>query len=157
MFQKVSFLKAILLPGALIVSSFLILASVLNSSLVPGDDWDQVFYEQYGDSLDSFYYLGENGFQARWLTESEDQLNPCQINEHCVHIVVASIADCPVSARVKFDVEDSKNKSLVTLESEEFIVQKGKTVILELGSSLLTEKGFIEPLDAYCTSTRPVS
>lgn len=129
---------------------------VFNSTL--GDDYpyesEVQFEADYGSRVDDFYYISDQ-IQARWLTEVEDKDEPCVINKHCVHIKIASVAHCEKGSVLEFSVLDSNSKVLGTHESEVFMVKKGEIIQLELGSTLLTEKGFVEPLDAYCKDLLP--
>lgn len=143
---------------ALLLTAFLFVISLANFSSQDDDFavYEYDFEAQYGSALDDFYYLSES-FQARWLSEKEDDESDCLINKHCVFIKVASVASCEKGAVVKFSVLDGESRVLGTAESEVFLTLTGKIVQLELGSPLLTKKGFIEPIDAYCKGSLPAA
>lgn len=149
--------KAQIIFKSLVLVSSLLITIYWIVNTFSDEEYSEAAYEFeqiYGSSLDDFYYIGEE-FQGRWLTEVEDKNEPCVINKHCVHIKIASVAHCEKGSVLEFSVLDSNSKVLGTHESEVFMVKKGEIIQLELGSTLLTEKGFIEPLDAYCKDLLP--
>lgn len=117
--------------------------------------WAESYSALYGDALPDFYVLGDGSFQANWLTDSEEALRPCVVFEHCVWLKVASNQTCPVSGIVRFNVIDGHEKILETRESDPFIVLPGEMAFIELGSKMLDESSFVEPVDAFCADLLP--
>lgn len=118
-------------------------------------EWNKKFQDSYGSILPNFYPLGENGFQARWLTEKEDEVAKCQVNKHCVFIKLATISSCEKGAVVSFSVHNSKEQVISEEATPVFVIKDGEYVVVELGSPRLTTQGFIQPLDAYCSEDLP--
>lgn len=128
---------------------------VENSHYISDDELQREIRNFYGEKLDDFYFVGEEGFQARWLTEEEDAESPCQINKYCVFIKVATVADCDLGSIVEFQVIDQNEEIIDEAKSPVFVLKRGDFIDVELGSLKLSEEGFVEPLDAYCSEMKP--
>ena len=128
---------------------------VENSKYISDDELNDEVRHFYGEKLEDFYFVGEEGFQARWLTEQEDAKSPCQLNKHCVFIKVATIADCEFGSIVEFRVTNQDEETIEQTKSPVFLLEPGNFINVELGSPKLSEKGFVEPLDAYCSEMKP--
>ena len=149
------FLIKFLAPlGLLLIFGFWAISVSLQEEYVSESEYE--FQRQYGAILDDFYYVGEE-FQARWLTESEDEGSPCVLTKHCLHIKIASVANCVKGAVLKYSVLDGQSNVLSLEESQVFLIKPSEIIQIELGSNLLTKKGFLEPLDAYCKDALPAA
>ena len=129
--------------------------SIEASQYLTEDEWNESFEFAYGTTLPDFYALGEEGFQARWLTDKEDAVAKCQFNKHCVFIKLATISGCEKGAVVRFSVHNSKEEVISEETTPVFVIKDGEYAVVELGSPKLTTQGFIQPLDAYCSDDLP--
>jgi type II secretory pathway component PulL len=119
------------------------------------DEWNESFELAYGSILPDFYGLGEEGFQARWLSNKEQSAVHCNFAVHCVFIKLATIAECEKGVVVEFFVFDKDDKQIAQEQTPVFLIKSGQYVDVELDSIKLNEKGFIEPTDAHCSDLLP--
>lgn len=146
--------KAVIRTGLIVLIFLAAIYATQNYESVDDLEENDPFLLLFGKQIDDFYYINDE-FQGRWLTEAEDKSTSCREYKHCVFIAVASVANCEKGAVIEYSVLDNSEKVLGTEESSVFLARKGEVVKVELGSKLLTQKGFIEPLDAYCIDEYP--
>jgi hypothetical protein len=142
----------VLLPVALATES-----SIMASEYLTEDEWNESFELAYGSTLPDFYGIGEEGFQGRWLNPSEEASNLCNFSEHCVFLKLATIAECEKGVVVEFLVFDKDDKQIAQEQTPVFLIKPGQYVDVELGSKRLPKKGFIEPVDAFCSDLPPAA
>lgn len=148
-------LIALGLMVCLVPVSLQINQSIEESQYLTEDEWNESFELAYGSTLPDFYELGGEGFQARWLTDAEDSKVKCVFQDHCVYIKLATIAECEKGVIVEFAVLTEDEKVITQEKTPVFPMKAGEYVAIELGSRKLTEKGLIEPIDAYCSDVLP--
>lgn len=114
------------------------------------DAYYRDFAAHYDHSFDTYTSLGVEGFEAKWLTEEEEQKLDCQEFDYCAFMRIATITRCAHALRIDFSLFDEAD---VKVQSEFIVIdpiEVGQEEIVEIGSNTNKEFATFLPEDATC-------
>lgn len=109
------------------------------------------FETKYEGNLDDFSPVGEELFQARWLSDEEEEARDCVQYDFCSFMEVITLEECINSMEIHYALIGKNEQVIKTLTTVTSAPHPGEKHVVEIGASAKYDFEFFRPDDIKCS------